>query len=41
MSIGGPQPLDPLHLKRLKALVDRYEPALVSEHLAWSTHATT
>ena len=41
MSIGGPQPLDQAHLGRFKALVDRYEPALVSEHLAWSTHDTT
>ena len=41
MSIGGPQPLDPSHLGRFKALVDRYEPVLVSEHLAWSTHGTT
>jgi uncharacterized protein len=41
MSIGGPQPLDKAHLGRFKALVDRYEPALVSEHLAWSTHGTT
>jgi uncharacterized protein len=41
MSIGGPQPLSTEHLKRFKALVDRYEPALVSEHLAWSTHNTT
>ena len=41
MSIGGPQPLDQAHLGRFKALVDRYEPALVSEHLAWSTHETT
>ncbi len=41
MSIGGPQPLDKAHLARFKALVDRYEPALVSEHLAWSTHNTT
>lgn len=41
MSIGGPQPLDKTHLARFKALVDRYEPALVSEHLAWSTHGTT
>lgn len=40
MSIGGPQPLDEDHLRRFKALVDRYEPALVSEHLAWSTHET-
>jgi uncharacterized protein len=41
MSIGGPQPLDKNHLGRFKALVDRYEPALVSEHLAWSTHGVT
>lgn len=41
MSIGGPQPLDRAHLARFKALVERYEPALVSEHLAWSTHETT
>ncbi len=41
MSIGGPQPIDKTHLRRFKALVDRYEPALVSEHLAWSTHDTT
>jgi len=41
MSIGGPQALDRTHLGRFKALVERYEPALVSEHLAWSTHATT
>jgi uncharacterized protein (UPF0276 family) len=41
MSIGGPQPLDKAHLGRFKALVDRYEPALVSEHLAWSTHQST
>ena len=41
MSIGGPQPLDKSHLARFRALVQRYEPALVSEHLAWSTHGTT
>jgi uncharacterized protein (UPF0276 family) len=41
MSIGGPQPLDREHLGRFRALVERYEPALVSEHLAWSTHTTT
>ncbi len=38
MSIGGPQGLDKAHLVRFGALVRRYEPALVSEHLAWSTH---
>lgn len=41
MSIGGPRALDPAHVQRLARLVERYEPALVSEHLAWSTHATT
>jgi uncharacterized protein (UPF0276 family) len=41
MSIGGPQPLDKTHLERFRHLVERYEPALVSEHLAWSTHETT
>jgi uncharacterized protein len=41
MSIGGEQPLDQAHLKRFKDLVKRYEPALVSEHLAWSTHENT
>jgi len=41
MSIGGPEPLDQAHVARFRALVERYEPALVSEHLAWSTHETT
>ncbi|MBR1090390.1 DUF692 domain-containing protein [Bradyrhizobium manausense] len=41
MSIGGPQPLDKAHLARFRGLVARYQPALVSEHLAWSTHATS
>src|SRR3954468_17171152 len=36
MSIGGPGPLDRAHLARFRALVARYQPALVSEHLAWS-----
>jgi uncharacterized protein len=41
MSIGGERPLDRAHLARFRGLVERYEPALVSEHLAWSTHETT
>lgn len=41
MSIGGPQPLDAAHLSRFRQVLERYEPALVSEHLAWSTHETT
>lgn len=38
LSIGGAGPLDADHLARLKALVERYQPGLVSEHLAWSSH---
>lgn len=38
LSIGAAQPLDEAHLQRLKSLADRYEPGLVSEHLAWSSH---
>jgi uncharacterized protein (UPF0276 family) len=41
MSIGGPQPLDKTHLARFRGLVARYQPAMVSEHLAWSTHETS
>lgn len=38
LSLGSAGPLDRAHAKRLRALVDRYEPGLVSEHLAWSRH---
>lgn len=38
LSIGAERPLDRQHLSRLKAVVDRYQPGVVSEHLAWSTH---
>ncbi|MBU1176378.1 MAG: DUF692 domain-containing protein [Alphaproteobacteria bacterium] len=38
LSIGAERGIDPDHLARLKAVVDRYEPGMVSEHLAWSTH---
>lgn len=41
LSIGADRPLDRNHLKRLKELVERYEPGLFSEHLAWSTHDTS
>jgi uncharacterized protein (UPF0276 family) len=41
LSIGGSHPLDTDHLRRLRALVDRYEPGAFSEHLAWSTHGAT
>ena len=38
LNIGSPEPLDRAHLARLAAVAARYEPALVSEHLAWSSH---
>lgn len=38
LSIGGEMPLDADHLTRLRALLDRTNPASFSEHLAWSTH---
>jgi uncharacterized protein (UPF0276 family) len=38
MNIGAPQELDRNHLHRFAGLVERYQPCLVSEHLAWSTH---
>ncbi|KAA3622305.1 MAG: DUF692 domain-containing protein [Proteobacteria bacterium] len=38
LSIGSSSPLDLAHLRRLKAVVDRYEPGSFSEHLAWSSH---
>jgi uncharacterized protein len=38
LSIGAARPLDRRHLRRLRALLDRYEPTLFSEHLAWSSH---
>ena len=38
LSIGGAGGLDRAHLRRLRALCDRYEPESFSEHLAWSSH---
>lgn len=38
LSIGAARPLDRRHLVRLRRLIDRYQPAIFSEHLAWSTH---
>lgn len=36
LSLAGDAAPNESHLRRLRALVDRIEPALVSEHLAWS-----
>lgn len=35
LSLGSADPLDEEHLRRLQRLVERTEPALVSEHIAW------
>jgi uncharacterized protein (UPF0276 family) len=36
LSLGSADPLDRAHLDRLARLVERFRPALVSEHLSWS-----
>jgi uncharacterized protein (UPF0276 family) len=36
LSLGSAEQLDHPHLGRFKALIERIEPTLVSEHLAWS-----
>lgn len=38
LSIGGESRPDPQHLARLAQLIERFEPASFSEHLAWSSH---
>jgi uncharacterized protein (UPF0276 family) len=38
LSIGGESPPCSEHLDRVAALIRRYEPAMFSEHLAWSSH---
>ncbi len=35
LSLGSDEALSDMHLEALKKLVDRYQPGLVSEHLAW------
>lgn len=37
LSLGSTDPIDHAHLRKLKALIDRFEPAFVSEHLSWSS----
>lgn len=38
LSIGADEPLNATHLDRLAYLIERYQPVVFSEHLAWSTH---
>ncbi len=39
LSIGATEPLDDRYLASLRRLVDRIEPALVTDHLCWGRHA--
>jgi uncharacterized protein (UPF0276 family) len=39
VSVGSACGLDRAHLARVRDLIDRLDPVLVSGHLAWSTHA--
>jgi len=41
LSLAGVEEPDRDHLAQFKLLVDRFEPFLVSEHLAWSRHGKT
>ena len=36
LSLGSAEGLDPAHLARVRDVVERIEPGLVSEHLSWS-----
>jgi len=38
LSVGSASGIDRTHLARVRAMVDRIDPILVSGHLAWSTH---
>lgn len=37
LSLGSTDPLDESHLRKLKRLIERFEPGLVSEHLCWNS----
>lgn len=38
LSLAGEAPLDQAHLQQLRQLIDRYQPDVFSEHLAWASH---
>ena len=38
LSIGSAAGLNPVYLEKLKKLVERIQPAIVSDHLCWSDH---
>jgi len=37
LSLGSVDPVNLKHLAKMKALIDAYKPALISEHLSWSS----
>ncbi|MFZ5593075.1 MAG: DUF692 domain-containing protein [Pseudomonadota bacterium] len=37
LSLGSTDPLDEIHLKKLKRLIEHIDPGLVSEHISWSS----
>lgn len=37
LSLGSADPLNMLHLERVRRALNRFEPALLSEHLSWSS----
>lgn len=37
LSLGSTDPLNLLHLKQLKKLIDQFNPIFISEHLCWSS----
>ena len=37
LSLGSTDPLSTAHLTKLKSLIQRYQPSLVSEHLCWTS----
>ncbi|HWR77113.1 MAG TPA: DUF692 domain-containing protein [Thiobacillus sp.] len=41
LSLGSGDPLDRTHLAKLKQLADRYQPALLSDHLCWTSTGGT
>jgi len=38
MSLGSADPLDQNYLKKLKALIARFQPIHISDHLCWTSH---
>jgi uncharacterized protein (UPF0276 family) len=40
LGLGSPTPLDTAHVGKLRRLVDRIEPSIVSEHLSWNASAS-